>query len=172
MDKKPFKETRFGQWLDKAKDKIPEIASVGMEILTGDVGGAIEKIQDILDRKEKYNSEAAKLKQEWEMYKLDFQKELLQMDAADRANARSREVEMARATGKRDWMQSAVGITLLCFGATVLGYGLFFDIKNPEPYARLEGYALGLVSTVAIYYFGSTQGSKNKQQTIDKMLEK
>jgi hypothetical protein len=169
--KKDFKDTKLGQWLNKAKDKLPEIASVGMEILTGDVGGAIEKIQDILDKKEKFNSEAAKLKQEFEMYKLDFQKELLQMEAADRADARAREREYVK-SGKRDWMQVFVGFVGLSLLSCVIYVGLFMEIKDRETFYHVLGLVEGVGLSIFVYYFGSTQGSKNKQQTIDEMLKK
>ena len=98
-EKKKFRETKVGQWLKKAGQKLPEIASVALEVATGDIAGAADKITDILNEKANADKEAAKLKVEWEKYLLEFQKELTQMELADRQDARAREVAFVNATG-------------------------------------------------------------------------
>ncbi len=164
--KKPFKETKVGGWLAKAKDKLPELAGIGMEILSGDIGGAAEKIQDLLNQKAKYNSEAAKLLQEWEIYKLDFQKELLQMENADRESARLRETDFVKATGGRDWFQFIVGVVgLLLLGAMVYAV-LYITPVNPNSFSHILGVVEGVALSIFTYYFGSSKGSKDKTQQL------
>lgn len=171
MEKKKFRDTKVGQWLNKAKDKLPELAGIGMEILQGDIGGAIEKVQDLLDKKAQYNTEAQKLLQEWEKYKMEFQKELIEMDNADRADARAREVSYVQATGGRDWFQFTVG----CVGLVLMGFVVYVAVyltpENPDTFNHTLGLVEGVALSIFTYYFGSSAGSKQKSQTIEKLKE-
>ncbi|MBW4472603.1 MAG: glycoside hydrolase family protein [Stenomitos rutilans HA7619-LM2] len=107
----------------------------------------------------------------------------LQMDQAeyaDRASARSREVEITKATGKKDWYPSVLG-TFVILAFTVLLSALIFhppkligkDDANYASYQTQQSLINILIgaltagfSTVLGYYFGSSAGSRNKDDTI------
>lgn len=52
----------------------------------------------------------------------------------------------------------------------VLWYLLFHEAKVDPLVAGFIGVIIGSYTTVFTYYFGSSSGSKNKQNTIDKMM--
>jgi hypothetical protein len=86
--KKKFKDTKFGAFLSKASQSVPELLAVGGEILTGDIGGAVDKVGDILKGKAKDNNEATKLLQEFELAKMEYKKEVFALEVEDRESAR------------------------------------------------------------------------------------
>jgi hypothetical protein len=169
-EKKKFRETKVGQWLKKAGQKLPEIASVALEVATGDIAGAADKISDILNEKANADKEAAKLKVEWEKYLLEFQKELTQMELADRQDARAREVAFVNATGGRDWFQFIVGALGIILLANVIGVGLYGSIDNREVFFHVLGVTEGLGLTIFYYYFGG-RGTPPAERTT-KVLKK
>ena len=169
-EKKKFRETKVGQWLKKAGQKLPEIASVALEVATGDIAGAADKISDILNEKANADKEAAKLKVEWEKYLLEFQKELTQMELADRQDARAREVAFVNATGGRDWFQFIVGALGIILLANVIGVRLYGRIENREVFFHVLGVTEGLGLTIFYYYFGG-RGTPPAEPTT-KVLKK
>jgi hypothetical protein len=130
------------------------------------------------------NPEAVlKLKQlenDYQQYLISVRLQMDQAEYADRANARSREVEITRATGKRDWYPSILGaFVVLAF--TILLCTLIFHpperVRTDDPgYASYQtqqsliniliGALTAGFSTVLGYYFGSSVGSRSKDNTI------
>jgi len=103
----------------------------------------------------------------------------LQMDQAayaDRASARSREVEITKATGKKDWYPSILGgfvvlaFTAIIFVLIVSPPNIDEKNKNYQNYQSLINILIGSLtagfSTVLSYYFGSSAGSRDKDDTI------
>lgn len=78
-NKKPFNETKLGKFLDKAKNVVPDVLSVAGKVATGNIGGAIEEVGEALNKKAKDDVEAAYLLQEFEKYKMEYEKELYQI---------------------------------------------------------------------------------------------
>lgn len=165
-DKKKFKDTKVGQWLKKAGQHIPEIAAVGLEIATGDLGGAVEKVSEILGNKAQTDQKAKELLLEWRKYKMDFERELIAMENADRADARAREVAVVSATGKRDWMQALVGIIGLGLLVFLVVVGVFFHPTNKDVFHQVLGIVEGVALAVFGYFYGTSKGSKEKQDII------
>lgn len=172
MDKKPFKDTRFGKFLKKAGEKVPEIGGAVIDLATGDVSGAMKKVGEILTGKAKFSPEAEKLRQEWEREKMDFQKELIELENADRASARRMNAEVTKAMGKQDPLYLVSGFAGLGLLIGVIAYGLFFDVENKEVYLHILGIAEGVGLSIFAYQFGSSKGSKEKQKQIEEILEK
>ena len=86
--KKKFADTKFGQFVNKAKDILPEIANVGLSVVSGNYVGAIKEVGSMLS-KNKDKSEAIKsLSNEFEMYKMEFEKEAFALELEDRKSAR------------------------------------------------------------------------------------
>lgn len=168
-DKKKFGETKVGAWLKKAGQHIPEIAAVGLEIVTGDIGGAAEKITDILGNKAQTDAKAKELAHEWRKYLVEFQRELIELENADRADARAREVAVVQATGKRDWMQALVGIIGLALLIFLVIVGVFYEPTNENVFHQLLGIVEGVALSVFAYFYGTSKGSKDKQEIIGRM---
>jgi len=66
-------------------------------------------------------------------------------------------------------------ITILAFLGVVAPLAILavLLVKQTEPSALVAGFIgviVGSYTTVFSYYFGSSSGSKNKQETIDKMM--
>ena len=170
-ERKKFKDTKVAGWLRKAGEVLPEIAAVGLEIATGDIDGAVGKIGDILNAKAKSNAEAARLLRERELQKLNFQKELLSIEAADRDSARKRESAFVAALGKRDWMQALVGIIGLALLSVVIYTGLFLNVEDKESFFHILGITEGIALSIFMYYFGSSRASQAKDKSIDRLLD-
>jgi hypothetical protein len=162
-DKKKFNETKFGAFIAKAGKSLPEILTVGGEILTGDLGGAVEKVGDILKGKSERSTEAAKLLQEYNLAKMDFEKEIYALEVEDRNSARSREVELAKAGGA-DWMMYVTGLAgLAAFFIVVYAVIWMPETQDNDLFIHLLGMIEGVVvSNIFAYYFGTSKSSKDK----------
>ena len=158
--KKSFKDTKIGIFL---KEKAPDLLDKIGDFLPDK--GAIGIIKNIISKDDKLSPEdKAKavelLNHELEMYKID---------AADRENARSREVEYVKA-GKRDWMMMSAGITALgtfIFIVVVAVYKPDVFEKNPVLH-QIVGMVEGVALTIFGYYYGSSKGSADKTKLLNK----
>lgn len=168
-EKKPFKETDFGKFISKAGKSIPDVLAVGGELLTGDVGGAIDKVGQILKGNATKNEENRKLFLEFEMNKMQFEKDVLELEVRDRESARNREVEVAK-TGKKDYMMFITGITGLVSFLALVYVILFKGVpsENEKLVYHLLGVVEGVALTIFAYYFGSSKGSSEKNEMIKK----
>lgn len=83
----------------------------------------------------------------------------------DMASARNREIELAKA-GKKDWMMSLVGITVLALLVVSVLTVFFFDIKNKDMGHLILGEVLGFGSGMIFYYFGTSKSSSDKNQLL------
>lgn len=146
--KKDFKDTKFGQFLSKAGQSIPEILSIGGEILTGDIGGAVEKVGDILKQKAETNAQAAQLLKEFELAKMDFKKEVFALEVKDRDSAR----ELFKIDSAMQKLLAIVFTVAYFYICNVL-LKHFFNNSN----LKLEDYELGFISTL----FGAMSSKVN-----------
>jgi len=88
-----LRDTKLGQWF---RNKAPQHLDTIGDLVPG--GQAIKAIGALIDATTESDSERA------EAHAL-----LAEAEAQDRADARKREVQFTQATGRRDWMQTAVG---------------------------------------------------------------
>jgi len=165
-EKKAFKDTKFGQFLNKAGGSIPEILTIAGKVATGNIGGAIQYIigetSNILEDKAKNDANAKALLIEFEKYKMTYEKELFELEVEDRKSARTREVELAK-TGKTDWLMYAAGTTAL--GTFLLMvYAVIFMPSTVDNtlFHQLMGIIEGVALSVFGYYFGTSK-SQNEQ---------
>ena len=136
-----LKETKLGKWF---REKSPDVLEAIGELIPG--GEVLKALGVLIDKTTE--SEAEK-----EQARLMLQ----ELENADRASARNREVEVTKALGKRDYMQMFVGVS-----AMVIGIALVIWAKNgvedKEIFFHILGFAEGtLVGQVVNYYFGSSQ---------------
>lgn len=109
----------------------------------------------------------------------EIQKAVMQMDFSvleaeiqDRASARSREVELAK-SGNKDMTPKilAYGVSVGFFG--VLGIMIFVPLNgSTETIINIMVGSLGTAWTgIIAYYFGSSAGSRSKDDTIKKLSQ-
>lgn len=166
--KKPFRETGFGKFLGKAGKVVPVALDAAVQLATGNIGGAIGTVSEALKAKAATDAEAARLLQELEQHRMQWELELERIAAQDRDSARNREVQLAQA-GKRDWTP-----TILSFVAVLsFGFALYVVAFRTIPEANREMFIHilgiiegGMITLVFQYYFGSSAGSRQKTQLL------
>jgi len=143
---------------------------------------AILKIgEKVLDRvmpdpaaKAEAQAKLMELAQKGELANLQAEVDFAKIDAGDRDSARHRESEMAKADV---WDLTKNINTILAIGVISLSFVLFAVLMTIEVKSMAKDiliYILGVLSAaltqILSFYFGSSQGSKNKQAEIDKMM--
>jgi len=153
---------RLKEWLKtKGKDALGKGLDIFGE-LTGKEG--IEKIGEALqsdpDLSEEEKAEAAELVQlELEEFKLANK---------DRDSARMREIEIAK-TAKTDWLMYATGLTALStFVLMVCAVIWIPSVAENKLAIHLLGMIEGITGSIFFYYFGSSKGSKDKNELLNK----
>lgn len=100
------------------------------------------------------------------MKKLDI--DLAQIDASDRGSARNREIQ----TGDKTPMVLA-GVVCFGFFGTLIGLMLYGLPQRGQDALLIMLGALGSAFTAIVsYYFGSSSGSRQKDQIIDQMVKR
>jgi hypothetical protein len=136
-----LKETKLGKWF---KDKSPDVLEAIGELVPG--GEVLKALGVLIDKTTE--SEAEK-----EQARLMLQ----ELENADRASARNREVEVTKALGKRDYMQMFVGVSAMLIGIALVIWAKN-GVEDKEIFFHILGFAEGtLVGQVVNYYFGSSQ---------------
>ena len=151
-DKKKFKDTAVGRFLTQ---KLPGAVRVAGDLLPDQgVFGVVKNLvagskMSIEDKRQAM----AMLIEEERMY------------MEDRANARNREIELAKA-GKMDWMMKVVGLTMLAAFIASLCTVYFFDLKNKELAHFILGELTTMVVGIVAYYFGTSKSSNDKTKLL------
>jgi len=134
-----LRNTKLGEWF---RDKAPDVlASVGEVVPGGQVLKAVGALIDATTTSESEKQEARKM--------------LYELEQADRANARNREIKLAEATGAYDWMQRAVGLTGLVAFVLTLAVAFLGHIER-EVLFHILGVVEGVALTIFGYYFGGS----------------
>ncbi len=141
MPRTPLKDTKLGTWF---KTKAPKVFDLIGEIVPG--ADAFKAISALIDNAKTSEEEKAKAKV------------LLQeLENADRASARNREIEVVKALGERDYMQVFVGAAAMIIGIVMVVWGKT-GVEDKEIFFHILGFAEGtLVGQVVNYYFGSAK---------------
>mgnify|MGYP003643210818 CR=1 FL=1 len=154
-EKKDFKNTKFGQFINKAKDFAPELLQVAGKIATGNVIGAVSEVGSILKKESTKSAEAKVLLNEFKLLEMEFEKEM-EEGITDRWKS-----DMT----SDSWLSKNVrplALMYLTFSATLL---IVLD-------SALEGFKVGeewifllksLLLSVYIAYFGSRGVEKYKK---------
>ncbi len=149
---------------------LKSIFSGGAEKLIGTIGKAID---DIGTSKEEREAAKLALQQEinrhLEAMQASADKEL-EAQLNNTKDARAREVEFVKATGQADKMQIAVGVIIMVsFFAALIVIGFkAIPPGNEHIMINAVGILEGLVMSVAGYYYGSSLGSRIKDQKQNK----
>jgi len=146
-DKKPFKETKVGQFLLK---KIPGL--IGNVLPDNGVLGVLKNVIDADDtitpeERESLHNEL---------------KELYELEIADRDSARKREVDKAK-TGQFDFMFNLTGVVGLLAFAFIIYAIVYLEVpeNNKEVWIHLIGICEGIVLSIFGYFFGSAVRKKD-----------
>ena len=136
-----LKETKLGKWF---KYKSPDVLEAIGELVPG--GEVLKALGVLIDKTTE--SEAEKEQARFMLQELEN---------ADRASARNREVEVTKALGKRDYMQMFVGVSAMLIGIALVIWAKN-GVEDKEIFFHILGFAEGtLVGQVVNYYFGSSQ---------------
>lgn len=156
MTKKPFKETKLGHFLTV---KAPKVLDMVGDVLPDK--GVLGIVKNLIDRDPEIPAED---KLEFEKLFLEYEKEMFAMEVQDRSNARTREVELAKATGHIDYMM----YFLAFIGMGVFSFIVWHLVREAIPEANREIiiHVLGIIEGAVIgmyqYYWGSSAGSRVK----------
>ena len=142
-DKKKFKDTKLGGWLST---NAPKVLDVVGDLLPDQ--GALGVVKNLIQ-----NDPDLEPSQKAEFARMAFE-----LESADRASARQREVEVVKATGKIDWMMVITGLVgLLSFMFTIYAGVYIESVKENELFIHLMGMIEGVViGNIFAYYFGAS----------------
>jgi hypothetical protein len=106
----------------------------------------------------------------------EMELEFYKIDAADRDSARNREVEMAKADVHFITKNIASILALGTLSGSMIMTALIFFVDFPDSQENIIIFALGFLSSSATqvlsYYFGSSQGSKDKTDELRQVMKK
>jgi hypothetical protein len=106
----------------------------------------------------------------------EMELEFYKIDAQDRNSARNREIEMAKSDVHFITKNIASILALGTLSGSMVMTGLIFFVDFPDSQENIIIFALGFLSSSATqvlsYYFGSSQGSKEKTEEIKGMMKK
>lgn len=106
----------------------------------------------------------------------EIELEFYKIDAADRDSARKREVEMAKADAhfitKNITSILAIGVLTGAIFIALLVFFVDFPDSQENILIFVLGSLYGLATQVISYYFGSSQGSKDKTAELKEVMKK
>lgn len=149
------------------------------DLIQSTVGKVVDKALTYLPSSlSEAEKETFRLKvQELAIEEIRLSVEQAKADAADRASARGREIEIVKAEGA-SWLNKNI-VPLLAIGCLSLSFILFYQVfwvgVTPDKKEVLI-YILGVLSSmdmaVLSYYFGSSSGSAKKMAIIENSINK
>ena len=140
---KKIKDTKVGQWL---KEKAPAVLNVVGDLLPDQ--GYLGIVKNLLSSDPDVTPEQ----------EAEFEQMAFELEAADRASARNREIEIAKATGKTDWMMILTGVVgLFSFMFTIYAVVYIENVRENELFIHLMGMIEGVViGNIFAYYYGAS----------------
>jgi hypothetical protein len=158
---KPFKETKA---YEIAKKYLPQLAST----LADEIPGA-SLAKSIVRIITQHPASSSMVTAEELQHLQDFEREMTELENADRSNARNREIEIAKTT-KHDWLMYAAGTSILLAFILVVIAAVFLNVEGTN-YVRTSTMVETLTVALVSYYFGSSKGSKDKTDQLLKTKE-
>ena len=136
-NKKKFKDTKLGAWLGT---NAPKVLDVVGDLLPDQ--GALGVVKNLIQGDPD----------------LEFARMAFELESADRASARQREIEVVKATGKVDWMMMVTGMVgLLSFVFTIYAVVYIESVRENELFIHLMGMIEGVViGNIFAYYYGAS----------------
>lgn len=146
-------------------------------MIANELGASSTKPEDILAKLSDDPATREKLielQNKHQEFLLNNSLQIYQAEEADRASAREREADIAKATGHEDYTTKILAYVitvgfLVCIAAfLVRANALPPDVK--EILLLLMGVMGGAFTTVVGYYFGSSMGSKQKTDIMNQQV--
>ena len=156
MEKKPFKDTKLGQFLS---NKAPKILDIVGDLLPDQ--GVIGIVKRLISSDPEI-PEADRL--EYEKLSMEFEKDVFALESEDRKSARLREVEVAKTT-KHDFLMYVVGGVVLLAFLLVVYASVFMDVKG-DTFVRTSTMVEQLCIAIVFYYYGSSKSSADKTKLL------
>jgi hypothetical protein len=112
-----------------------------------------------------------------EISKSRLKLEEFQAEVADRGSAREREVKVNESSNA-SWLSKNIS-SLLAIGCLVLTFLMFYQVlyvveptdKNKDVVIYILGVLSAISTQIVSYYFGSSMGSKNKSDIMERMQQ-
>lgn len=165
MEHKPFLETKVGQWI---QNNAPGAVSLVENFVPQPVKGALDIVKKIVATK--HPELGSEKFTELDRILAEVEVEMIRLYNEEMANARGREIDLAKITGKKDYLLWALSMAGILIPVLLLGY-LIYTGKPVDPLvAGFVGVIVGSYMVVFNYHFGSSSGSARKQATIDTMM--
>ena len=144
-EKKKFKDTKLGGLLSKI---APKILNVAGDFLPD--AGVLSMVSKMIDADPDISPEDKKMLQ-------NHQKELYNIEVADRDSARNREIEVSK-TGKKDFMMTLTGVVgLMSFAFIIYAVVYVPTVTANDLFVHLMGMVEGVViSNIFAYYYGTS----------------
>ncbi|HRF57913.1 MAG TPA: hypothetical protein PLV58_11010 [Campylobacterales bacterium] len=143
------------------------------DIVGGSAGQIIDSVGNVADKFITTDKE----REELEISKSRLKLEEFQAEVADRGSARERETRINESQNA-SWLSKNIS-SLLAIGCLVLTFFMFYKIfgmNTNDANKDIVVYILGVLSAISTqiisYYFGSSMGSKNKSDIMERMREK
>lgn len=155
MGKTKFRDTKVGEFL---MEKIPQAAGLLADALPDQ--GALGIAKNLI--------QGSSLSSEEKNHAMTLLNEQLQIEAADRDSARSREIELAK-VGKMDWMMKVVGLVILMLLVFCVVTVFFFDIRNKDMAHLILGEIIGFAAGMVFYYYGTSKSSSDKTTLLKQL---
>lgn len=143
------------------------------KILKGGTKEVIDSVGNVLDKVITNKEELAQAKLEaekeinrhFEAVQANILKEK-ELEVQDKSSARIREAEYVKATGHADWMMILVGLIIMLSFVGCLSFVVYKPIPEGNEHIIINAIGIleGLVLSVSGYYFGSSLGSRIKDQ--------
>ena len=138
-----IKDTKVGKWL---KEKAPKVLNIVGDLLPDQ--GYLGVVKNLISSDPDVSPEQ----------EAEFEQMAFELEAADRASARNREIEIAKATGKTDWMMILTGVVgLFSFMFTIYAVVYIENVRENELFIHLMGMIEGVViGNIFAYYYGAS----------------
>jgi len=160
-EKKKFKETKVGKFL---KDKAPKILDTVGDVLPDN--GVLGVVKNIISTDKTLTTQDKE-----ELYKL------IELDMQDIANARAREVSVVT-SDSAPLINKIIGpcLAIIVISLTFILFYMVMFKKITSVEKDILIYVLGALTSyvgmVLSYYFGSSSGSRHKDDAIKELMKR
>lgn len=159
--KKKFKDTKIGGFLNTFKDVIPNVAGIGVKIATGNISGAIDDIKNGLHG----NPEAAEARKEFERMQLEFELEFEKIELAESQEVTKRWESDNQSDNKLTKIVRPITLLYMLALLTIIILCGLYGKELPESYVL---FIFPLIGSVILAYFGVRGYEKIKKIAISK----
>ena len=168
MAKEDFKDSKFGKFLNKAKevvlDKGDDLALAALQVATGKPAQGIQTVMKALGASSIPESDVL-------LKELEVERDIYLAELKDLQNAR--ELQVAALGQEDDFSKRYVyyfASALFLFSASIVI--MLFFVEIPEQNQRIVDMILGVIIgtglvSVINFFFGSSKGSKDKDRQLD-----